>query len=335
MTTNIIFILIVVLILVTVILYVGYFSYYQIQNSRIEQIINNIKKNSDLHKLEPLKEMINTDIEEILFEVRDPKIREMCKYAVSNGKRIRPIIGYSIIKKFNNNINVRIRKIVSNIELLHNASLIIDDIMDNDKYRRNKLAVPSKYGNNIAQLVSVELMRLFIKTCFNGIMAIQNDPYYSKNKKQISEVLSNVLDENLEELIEGQYYDLDNKKNNRTTEIIDKKTGSIFKMIFISSWILSCPNDLFYIDQLTFLATNFGEMFQIYDDFVDYYNDQYNNKYNFVIIIGTDWAYKLFNNNYRKLLVTCQQINILTDEIRIISNYLKQCVDTIYSYLKE
>src|SRR5205823_2333758 len=90
----------VIIIIITIIIaftvyVIGRYYYYQCQNSNIEALIREVKKNSQLDKLDNLKKIIDSDIEDTVFDVRDPTIREVCKYAVLDGKRIRPIIGYS------------------------------------------------------------------------------------------------------------------------------------------------------------------------------------------------------------------------------------------------
>lgn len=307
--------------------------YYKLNDLKITNIVNKIKDSSNFDELKPLQLTIDEDINEILADVRNPDIRMICEYAVADGKRMRPVIGYSIIKNLNPKINKTIRKIISNIELLHNSSLIIDDIMDKDKYRRNKLSVPYKYGTNIAQLTSAELLRLFMKSCFDSLMEIQKDKYYAKNKETIVKLMSNVLSNNMEDLIIGQYYDLLNKNNSKSTEIIDKKTGSIYRMIFVCSWILSKPNNLQNIDEIEKIAKYFGIMFQIYDDFTDYFSDISSGKYNYVAITGIHKSHKIFKRYYLGFVNLSKKYNIYTKEIQLITDYLNKTVESIYKFL--
>ena len=251
-------------------------------------------------------------------------MKEMCKFAVMDGKRLRPIIGYSILNSTNLQKNEDIKYIISGIELLHNASLIIDDIMDGDIYRRGKKTVCAVYGNNMAQLISAELIRLFYKSVIN--MSYKLNANHEK-------ILCNTFDSNFEKLISGQYYDLVNIKNDKTTKIIDQKTGSLFEMIFVSSWILSNPKNINDVDKVKEIAIHFGIMYQIYDDFTDYYNDKYNDKYNYVIIVGIQEGNNIFMNNYNAFYDLAEKINILSEELKIIISYLKTCVVEIYQYI--
>ena len=83
--------------------------------------------------------LINLKIVKLLDSYVDNKhLLEVMTHALEGGKRLRAIIPIIIGKKKNNNLDLT--KFACFIELIHNASLIIDDLpcMDNDLYRRNK-----------------------------------------------------------------------------------------------------------------------------------------------------------------------------------------------------
>ena len=70
------------------------------------------------------------------------------------GKRWRPILGLMIGKYLNLNIedfekNKNFYNILGCIEILHNATLIIDDVVDNSEFRRNKPCTYKIYGKII------------------------------------------------------------------------------------------------------------------------------------------------------------------------------------------
>lgn len=68
----------------------------------------------------------------------------------SGGKRMRPCI-LIMVDQLSSNSNTKNALIVAGmIELLHNCSLIIDDIQDNSEKRRNKLASHVVYGTDFA-----------------------------------------------------------------------------------------------------------------------------------------------------------------------------------------
>ncbi len=70
----------------------------------------------------------------------------------SKGKQIRPIIVMLCAKMFGA-VNDKIISAAAAVELLHNASLIHDDVVDQAKTRRNRPTINSIWDNHIAVLV--------------------------------------------------------------------------------------------------------------------------------------------------------------------------------------
>lgn len=87
---------------------------------------------------------INTSVNTPIWEFLD-----------RGGKRWRPILGLMVSKYLNINIddyeiNNLLYNILGCIEILHNATLIIDDVIDNSDFRRNKPCTYKIFGNGIA-----------------------------------------------------------------------------------------------------------------------------------------------------------------------------------------
>ena len=95
--------------------------------------------------LKKYREKVNLLIDRYLeTNINDYEIRNMIKYCLEGGKRLRPIICFYLLEKF----NIENKSIIIAIEFLHCSSLILDDLpcMDNDNYRRNKLTFHKKYS---------------------------------------------------------------------------------------------------------------------------------------------------------------------------------------------
>ena len=102
--------------------------------------------------LSEYKEKVDTIIKNYICENEDIELKKMLTYALDGGKRLRSIIAFYIFENFNKKYD----NIVVAIELLHTASLILDDLpcMDNDSYRRNTLSFHKKFGVKKAYLMS-------------------------------------------------------------------------------------------------------------------------------------------------------------------------------------
>jgi len=87
-----------------------------------------------------LKRDINCTLENIIT-YSDKKIYRTLRYTILNtGKRLRPILMLATFDALGGRINKDILKTATSIELIHNFSLIQDDLlcMDNDDFRRGR-----------------------------------------------------------------------------------------------------------------------------------------------------------------------------------------------------
>ena len=187
---------------------------------------------------------------------------EVSSYLVnSGGKRIRPAICILVAKAFDYSGNDLIR-LASSIELLHTATLIHDDVVDESLMRRGKESIQNKWDNAHGVLVgdfvyskAFQLMASFDNP--NIIRALAN----ATNRISEGEVLQLSL-KNKDKLTENQYF-----------EIIDRKTAELFKVSSVTAGILaSCSKD--QLDCLSQFSTSLGIAFQIQDDILDYYGDE-------------------------------------------------------------
>jgi geranylgeranyl pyrophosphate synthase len=92
------------------------------------------------------------------------------------GKRWRPILGLMVAKYYNINIedhykNMTLYKIIGCIEVLHNATLMIDDVIDKSDYRRNKPCTYKLFSEGTAINAGIGLLYYPI----NKIMLTMNE----------------------------------------------------------------------------------------------------------------------------------------------------------------
>ena len=73
-------------------------------------------------------------------------------YLATKGKQIRPIMVILSAGLFGN-VNTHVLHAGAALEMLHNASLIHDDVVDETTLRRGKVTVNAEWGNHIAVLV--------------------------------------------------------------------------------------------------------------------------------------------------------------------------------------
>lgn len=102
-------------------------------------------------------------------------IFQAAKYSLlSPGKRIRPLLAIEAFTVVGGE-GIKIIPYACALEMIHAASLIMDDIMDNDDYRRGKLACHKKFGINTAlmasQFLTADAYALIVDmTCWEEIL---------------------------------------------------------------------------------------------------------------------------------------------------------------------
>jgi geranylgeranyl diphosphate synthase type II len=208
------------------------------------------------------------------------------------GKRLRPILVLEMASFFNplwrtnQELSYRIRRFALALEIIHNTSLIIDDLpsMDNDMYRRGDLSFHAKHGQHSSYLMVYNLLALIKKI----IMENDDETFeYLEFEELINQEMSN--------LVLGQQYDLDEKwepsSGSRTLRIAELKTASLFKIAVIGPYYLLSPQaqkefikknnytKQSFKNDLLSIGHNLGIAFQLSDDFIDYDIDDKTNNY--------------------------------------------------------
>jgi geranylgeranyl pyrophosphate synthase len=183
-------------------------------------------------------------------------------YAVSGGKRIRPLLLFKLLKKKKLLIKRKeIMKIGLAIELIHNFSLVHDDLpaIDNDDYRRGRLTCHKVFGEGKAILIGDALFSLAFK--------LLSETKIEKEKKQ--EILKSFT-KATNDLVVGEFLDITKKELTKKEylEIVRKKTGALFRLIYeIAAILSSLP--LKKRREYAYRGEKQGILFQIEDDLKD------------------------------------------------------------------
>ena len=209
---------------------------------------------NELEQLEnTLNESINSDIE-LAMKVSGYIVK-------SGGKRIRPAICILVAKTLGYSEPDLIR-LASSIELLHTATLIHDDVVDESLVRRGKESIQAKWDDAHGVLVGD-----FVYSKAFQLMASFDNP-------KIIRELANATNK----ISEGEVLQLSLKTQSNLSKedyfnIINRKTAELFKVSAITAGILSeCTKP--ELDSLNNFATSLGLAFQIQDDILDYYGQE-------------------------------------------------------------
>ena len=257
-------------------------------------------------------------------------------------KRVRSSIFLEIIEGFNLNSS-EFLGLACSIELIHEFSLIHDDIQDKDEIRRGAPTLWKKLG----EYKSIILGNV-IKNISDTITNIDNsNKLTNKSRIEIIKQFSNMCIS----MIEGQYLDINYENQqiisiNNYKNMIIKKTGALMTLAFQLPSIVSGQN-IECVKQLQKLGIIFGILFQISDDMLGIwgnpiktgksnYSDLRNNKKTYPILLSMKKFKKedkiLFNNLLSNLNKTSYlSIIEILEKYRIKSDIQKEC----NSYLDE
>lgn len=191
----------------------------------------------------------------------NPRIQGIIDYIMkSDGKHLRPIL-LLLAAKACGEINNTTYNAAITVELLHTASLIHDDVVDESKIRRGKASINAIYDNKMAVLAGdYFLSSALIKSVLTGnIEIISNISDLGRNLaegelNQLSLVKELILDE-------GEYF-----------EVIKKKTASLMSVCMRIGAISANASDE-DIAKFTKLGELLGLCFQLRDDIFDYFTD--------------------------------------------------------------
>ena len=208
----------------------------------------------ELEELETfLKESISSDIE---------LATEVSSYIVqSGGKRIRPTITILIARALNYQGN-ELTNLAAAIELLHTASLIHDDVVDQSELRRGKISIHKKWNNAHGVLVGD-----FVYSKAFQLMA-------SLKNKQIIQTLADSTNRISEgEVMQLNFLESKSIKEEDYFEIIGRKTAELFKACAHTAALIAEAEENLVKTSCEF-AYALGIVFQLTDDLLDYYGDE-------------------------------------------------------------
>jgi len=180
------------------------------------------------------------------------------------GKRIRPLILILTCAAFGGNIENALDAAIA-IEILHNFTLVHDDIMDNADTRRSKETIHKKWDVSTAILVGDELIGLSYRSLLNT------------NSNRIEEIVK-AFTNGVIDVCEGQA--LDNQFENRANVnlddymvMIEKKTAELLMISSVIGALIAdaSEKDIQIINEY---SLNLGLAFQIHDDLLDVIADE-------------------------------------------------------------
>ncbi|MFC4771449.1 polyprenyl synthetase family protein [Enterococcus hermanniensis] len=123
--------------------------------------------------------------------INNPSIEEaITKFSSTGGKMIRPALFFLFADFGDKKETDQLIKIAASLELLHSATLVHDDIIDDAKTRRGMLSIQARFGKDIAVYTGD-----FMYTSYFELLAesMSDTPFLLKNARAMKKILQGEL----------------------------------------------------------------------------------------------------------------------------------------------
>lgn len=216
--------------------------------------LNDIKAPVDNHIQEFEKRFRNS------MKSKVPLLDKITRYIVKRkGKQMRPLFVF-FTAGLCGEISERTYRAASLIELLHTATLIHDDVVDDSNERRGFFSLNALWKNKISVLVGDYLLSRGL------LLALDNDDFD----------LLKIVSRSVKQMSEGELLQLEKARNldireDIYFEIIRKKTASLIASCFACG-AASAGADEETQEKLRLMGEYTGIAFQIKDDLLDFSN---------------------------------------------------------------
>jgi octaprenyl-diphosphate synthase len=190
-----------------------------------------------------------------------PLLDTIMTYIVKRkGKQVRPMFVFYSAKLFDG-INDSTYRGASMVELLHTATLVHDDVVDDSDERRGFFSINALWKNKIAVLVGDYLLSKGL------LLSVKNKDFH----------LLEIISEAVEAMSEGELLQIEKTRNLNLSEdvyfdIIKKKTASLIASC-CAIGAASAGATTEQIKQMHLFGEKIGIAFQIKDDLLDYGDD--------------------------------------------------------------
>ncbi len=211
------------------------------------------------------KEKVDAALSEAIDKQNPRTLYDPLKYILNGGgKRIRPMMLIFSCEAAGGKMQDALNASVA-LEMLHNFTLVHDDIMDNADTRRGRDSVHKKWNENVAIL------------CGDHLIGLAYSYLLRTNTIQLSRIMKSFT-EGIIEVCEGQSYDKEFEERKDVTlkeylMMISKKTAKMLETAAVIGALIGNANAETE-SNISSYAKNIGLAFQIQDDLLDISADE-------------------------------------------------------------
>lgn len=219
--------------------------------------------------MDEIKHLIGKELHDFESKFADsvkshvPLLDRIMHYIVKRkGKQIRPMFVLLSARLFSQDIQESTYRAAALVELLHTATLVHDDVVDDANERRGFFSINALWKNKIAVLVGDYLLSKGL------LLSLNNHDYRTLQ----------ILTEAVKEMSEGELLQMEktrklNIREDIYFEIIRRKTASLLASACAAgAWSTTGQDDA--TEQMRLFGEKVGVAFQIKDDLFDYGADK-------------------------------------------------------------
>lgn len=199
-----------------------------------------------------------------LFVNKNPLNQSLLSFLTAPAKRLRPLLGILFLRCVFGKINQRQHNVLLAVELIHNATLIHDDVIDNADKRRRQKTFNVKFDNNLAVVAGDFLLSIAMEKVINAgsidVIKICTSALKSTCLGEINQYFSKFKVTSIDEYIEKS-----KQKTARLFEIGILSGLFLNEKLFLSERVIDENLKQTAID----FSQNFGVAFQIRDDLIN------------------------------------------------------------------
>ncbi len=290
-------------------------------SSEYNRIISNI--NEDLVSFEDY-------FDSCLFDLENPVNSVLREYFSNKGKRIRSALIFILTRALGFDIKEPQYKLAFANEMIHNATLIHDDIVDDSSVRRDIQTLNAKYTDKLAVLTGDYLL----SKALESLSSLENIEIYNIHTSSMLNIVNGELEQYFERYKPVSIEEYIEKSKNKTAEL--------FKAGLCSAAVL-CDVRAYY-ENIENFAINFGIAFQIHNDLKDIYSECEKSKEDLKNGIYTaPWIYYMEENNIdhnvahnvkimndvEKSITELKNSQAVSKTQSLIDNYLDKAIENI------
>jgi octaprenyl-diphosphate synthase len=199
----------------------------------------------------------------VQLEAFEPEIRAMADYCIdTSGKRIRPALVFLSGARADSAPSDELIRVAAVVELVHLATLVHDDIMDEADLRRNRRTASREYGAEAAVLLGDAL--------FSHALNLATQFPTTEVCAAVSESTRKVCAGEIIQTLRRGSTDISRADYRR---VIDLKTAELFRVsCFLGSRLAGHPPE--FVGAAAGFGRHLGIAYQIYDDLADFFGTE-------------------------------------------------------------